>query len=333
MADDDENENKQRRLEAKRAYNRLLSARNRQRTKDKISTLASKVEFHKERADKLEKKNAELLDEVQALSVANQRLTQRLQLLEQQQQQHPGFAASAAGILGGRLQACVGGSAVLKSSSAIRRPDLAIFGYASTGGGGGSLDVVDQLSLELTGFLSGIPRGGSGSGGILSDPLLSGSISGLSASMSGSPLDQPVAASSLPPNDQLTNLIAQELSIQEMDRLIRLLSSRNNVKIHVGNDVPHPSLGPAWARQGISDADVHPATSSTISSLAQLLHSSSSRVAAAPAMPISVDTHAPTAQLLRQQIYARSENSTQLLQAVARPTTEKYPQQQQQQRK
>jgi hypothetical protein len=337
MADDDENEIKQKRLEAKRTYNRLLAARNRQRTKDEISTLTANVEFHKDRADKLEKKNAELLDEIQVLSVANRILKERLQLLEQQQQQqqqHAGFAASAAAIQGGPT--CVGpsttmhnaGSAVLESSSAIRQPDLSIFGSGSNGSGGnGSLDSIDQRYQELTGFLSGIPRGGSG--GIVSDPL---------SSMSGSPLDQNAAAASLPPNDRLTNLLAQELSIEEMDCLIRLVSTRNHAKIHVGNDRPHSSQGAEWARQGISDTGVHPATSSTIDSLAQLLlHGPSSRVAAAaPATPISVsvDTRDPTAQLRRQQIFAGPENRSRLQQAVARPTAEKYPpQQHQQQRK
>ena len=78
---DKDNAEKIRQIEAKRDYNRRLSARNRARVKEEIETLAAKAEMQKDRADKCERENIRLLDQVRVLSEANQNLTERLNRL------------------------------------------------------------------------------------------------------------------------------------------------------------------------------------------------------------------------------------------------------------
>jgi hypothetical protein len=71
----------QRRLEAKREYNRRLSALKRQQVKAEIAALTANAEMQKDRADKCERENIRLLDQVRVLSEANQNLTERLDRL------------------------------------------------------------------------------------------------------------------------------------------------------------------------------------------------------------------------------------------------------------
>ncbi|GKZ01319.1 hypothetical protein MPSEU_001082900 [Mayamaea pseudoterrestris] len=68
----------QRRLEAKRSYNRMNAARARQRTKQQIEDLSSEVDQYTARNIQLQRLNVELVRQVESLSNENALLRQRL---------------------------------------------------------------------------------------------------------------------------------------------------------------------------------------------------------------------------------------------------------------
>jgi hypothetical protein len=260
MADDNNNSNddeqQRRRLEAKREYNRVLSAQKRQRTKDEITALAAQVEFHADRADKLETKNVELLQLVQVLTAERQRLHERIQQQQLTISNTNGSSSSSSRrsatttttIAGGG-----GGGGLLVAGPLPANAHLLHQG-SSTGGGGDrhalatgatafgteawspppplSTDVVDQRYLQLARLLSGVAgsNGGGGGGGGGFDPVLGIDSSRSAAALparGGQLLDHLLASSLVPPIYNNDTARQRPLSqVQELDLLIRL---SNNV--------------------------------------------------------------------------------------------------------
>jgi hypothetical protein len=235
MADDDE-ERQRRRLEAKREYNRVLSAQKRQQTKDEITALAAKAEFHADRADKLETKNRQLLQQIDLLTTERQWLSDRLrQQLTTATTGDVGLVPAGQPLANASLQrnAMAGGGG--------DRPALAIATWGTrttTGAPPRNTSLDERYNMHLTGLLSGTVGTSNGDGGGSSssgfDSVLGVRVSRSSATLPGreqQSLLQPgqLHASTFNQNDTILHTARQQqhhpLNAQELDLLIRLNSN------------------------------------------------------------------------------------------------------------